>query len=201
MKNITNQAEILKDEKSYYEKLYRNKYKRIHFDNNTNKLNKTDQNKCDGQLTEEECRLALKEMKNQKSPGSDGITAEFYKIFCNDIKQFYINSINYSYQCDKLTVLQNQGIISLIPKSEKDITFLENWRPISLLNVDYKIATKAIANRLKRVLPNIINNSQTGFLKGRYIGENIRILFELLDYVEENEILGMVFFRLRKSLR
>ena len=104
------------------------------------------------------------------------------------------NSRNYSYQCGELTVLQNQSIISLIPKSAKDITILENWRPISLLNVDYKIATKAIANRLKHVLPNIINNSQTGFLKGRYIGENIRILFELLDYVEENEIPGMVFF-------
>ena len=106
----------------------------------------------------------------------------------------YVNSINYSYQCGELTELQNQSIISLIPKSEKDITFLENWRPISLLNVDYKIATEAIANRLKRALPNIINNSQTGFLKGRYIGKNIRILFELLDYVEENEIPGMVFF-------
>ena len=58
-----------------------------------------DKNKCDVQLTEEECRLALKEMKTQKSPGSDGITAEFYKIFLNDIKQFYVNSINYSYQC------------------------------------------------------------------------------------------------------
>ena len=86
-------------------------------------------------------------------------------------------------------------------KSEKDITILENWRPISLLNVDYKIANKAIANRLKRVLPNIINNSQTGFLNGKYIGENIRILFELFDYVEENEIPGMVFLQLRKSLR
>ena len=51
-------------------------------------------------------------MKNQKSPGSDGITAEFYKIFWNDIKQFYVNSINYTYQCGELTELQNQGIIS-----------------------------------------------------------------------------------------
>ena len=112
-------------------------------------------------------------MKNNKSPGSDGITTEFYKIFWNDIKKFYIDSLNHSYQCGALTELQNQSIISLIPKSDKDTSILENWRPISLLNVDYKIATKTIANRLKKVLPKLIHDSQTGFLKGRNINENI----------------------------
>ena len=63
-----------------------------------------------------------------------------------------------------------------------------------MLNVDYKIATKAIANRVKKVLPKIIHNSQTGFLKGRYIGENIRQIFETLEYAEEQEIPGMIFF-------
>ena len=139
------------------------------------KLNIDEQNSCTGLLTEEECGKALKEMKNQKSPGSDRLTTEFYKIFWEDIKQFYVKSINFSYQNGQLTELQNQSIISLIPKLEKDIMYLENWRPISLLNVDYKIATKAITNRVKTVLPKIINNSQTGFLKNRYIGENIRI--------------------------
>ena len=149
---------------------------------------------CDGLLTEHELATALKDMKNQKSPGSDGLTTEFYKLFWNDIKQFYINSINYSYQNGELTELQKQSIISLIPKSDKDTLFLENWRPISLLNVDYKITTKAIANRVKKVLPKIIHNSQTGFLKGRYIGENIRLLFELLEHAEEQNIPGIIFF-------
>ena len=153
-----------------------------------------EQNSCTGLLTEEECAKALKEMKNQKSPVSDGLTTEFYKIFWEDIKQFYVKSINFSYQNVQLTELQNQSIISLIPKLEKDITYLENWRPISLLNVDYKIATKAIANRVKTVLPKIINNSQTGVLKDRYIGENIRILFEILEHVEEHELPGILFF-------
>ena len=76
---ITNQAEILKEKKAYYGKFYRKQEQKNSsynfFDNNINKLNETDQNKCDSQLTEEECRLALKEMKHQKSPGSDGITA------------------------------------------------------------------------------------------------------------------------------
>ena len=139
-------------------------------------------------------------MKNNKSPGSDGITTEFYKIFWNDIKKFYIGSLNHSYQYVALTVLQNQSIISLIPKSDKDTSILENWRPISLLNVDYKIATKTIANRLKKVLPKLIHDSQTGFLKARNINENIRTIFEVLDYVEEKDIPGLIFFQILKKL-
>ena len=58
-------------------------------------------------------------MKNQKSPGSDGITTEFYKIFWNDIKEYYIKSINFSFQNGELTELQKQSIITLLPKNGK----------------------------------------------------------------------------------
>ena len=66
------------------------------------------------------------------------------------MKEFYINSLNYSFQTGFLT--EKQSLITLLPNQNKDITSLENWRPISLLNVDYKIATKAIANRVKGVI-------------------------------------------------
>ena len=182
----------------FYQKLY-SKHNQTNskiefFENNINKLNNIEQNICDRLLNEEECKIALKEMKNNKSPGSDGITTEFYKIFWNDIKKFYIDSLNHSYQCGALIELQNQSIISLIPKSDKDTSILENWRPISLLNVDYKIATKTIANRLKKVLPKLIHDSQTGFLKESNLNENIRTIFEVLDYVEEKDIPGLILF-------
>ena len=76
-------------------------------------------NKCEGNLTEYECGLSLKNMNNNKSPGSDGITVEFYKIFWNDIKLFLIQSLNYSLHKGELTDLQKQGIITLLPKSDK----------------------------------------------------------------------------------
>ena len=63
-----------------------------------------------------------------------------------------------------------------------------------LPHIIYKIATKSIANRLKRVLNSIISPEQTGFIKGRYIGENIRILCETLEHVEENQIPSILFF-------
>ena len=134
-------------------------------------------------------------MKNNKSPGSDGITNEFYKIFWNEIKTYLINSLNYSLQNHELTDLQKQSIITLLPKSGKDsFSFIENLRPISLLNVEYKIAINAIADKIEQVLPSIISSQQTGFIKGRYIGENVRLLFDILDHINENDLSSLLFF-------
>ena len=69
---------------------------------------------------------------------------------------------------------QKQAVITLIEKKGKDRTFLENWRPISLVNVDAKIMSKVIASRIKNVLPGIIHHNQTGYVKDRFIGETIR---------------------------
>ena len=73
-----------------------------------------------------------------------------------------------------MSIDQRPSIISLLPKKNKKLALLENWRPVSLLNIDYKIATKATAIRLEKVLPHIIGRSQTGYVKGRFIGENIK---------------------------
>lgn len=72
-------------------------------------------------------------------------------------------------------ILQNQmlGIMTCLPKAEKQKQFLKNWRPISLLNVVYKVASGCIANKIKSLLDKLINKDQTGFIKGRFIGENI----------------------------
>jgi len=81
-------------------------------------------------------------MGNNKSPGSDGIIVDFYKLFVN---HYLIDLIHFSFEHGYLKDLQKQGVISLIPKSGKDLEFLQNWGPVSLFNIDYKIATKAIS--------------------------------------------------------
>ena len=78
-------------------------------------------------------------------------------------------------------------------KNGKDNLLLENWRPISVLNVDYKTTAKAIANRFFFV-PKLIHETQTGFMKGRYIRENIRLILETIDITDENNLPGMIFF-------
>lgn len=83
-------------------------------------------------------------------------------------------------------------MISLIPKEDANLKDLGNWRPITLLNVDYKIASKAIATRIEKVLPLIINSNQTGFIKGRYIGENIRLITDILEQTKAQDIPGIL---------
>jgi len=85
-------------------------------------------------------------------------------------------------------------------QKDKDSHSITNWRPISLLNVDYKVAFKAIANKIKTKLPSIISPDQTGFIKGRYIGKNVRIVHETIEYVNNLNKKGLIFFSVKYSL-
>jgi len=131
---------------------------------------------CERPVTLVECHKALSDMTNNKTPGSDGFSVEFYKFFWADVNDLVLNSFNYSFASGSLSVEQRRGVITVIPKRDKDVRYLKNWRPISLLNTDYKILTKVLANRLQVALREIISADQTGYIKGRYIGENVRVI-------------------------
>ena len=113
-------------------------------------------------------------MKNRKLPGTDGYTAEFYKFFWRDLGDIVLDSLNNALTIVHLSHTQKQGMITLILKPNKAREDLKNWRPITLLNVEYKLILGVLAHRIKQLLPNIIGNDQKGFLKNRYFGENIR---------------------------
>ena len=82
----------------------------------------------------------------------------------------------------------------MIPKKDKALQELKNWRPITLLNCDYKIASKAIASRLKVVQQNLIDKDQTGFLKEHSIAENICLINNVISYTETQNIPGLFLF-------
>ena len=134
------------------------------------------------ELTEAELSSALPTMKNWSAPGPDGIPVEFYKTFWPDVKFLFMNSLHYSHTVGILSPTQRQDTISLIHKG-KDLVKdkLTNWRPISLTNADYKIISKALALRLKNVLPKIINHNQAGFVKGRKMSELIREMDDIIE--------------------
>ena len=113
---------------------------------------------------------------------------EFYQFFFELLGQEFLDSINASYDKNELSISQRRGVISLIPKEDANLKDLANWRPITLLNVDYKIASKAIATRREKVLPLIINSNQAGFINGRYIGENIRLINDILEQTKAQDI-------------
>lgn len=93
-----------------------------------------------------------------------------------------------------------QGTICLIPKPEKDPMLIENWRPMTLLNVDYKIFASIFAKRLKNGLQGIISETQTGFMSNRHISSNMRLIFHLLDYSEHKYQCNDLISRLLQSL-
>ena len=111
----------------------------------------------EGKVSAEDCLKALNDFQNEPSPEQiDYRQLEYYKLFWKELQLYQF--------------LKRRGIITLMSKTNKDSTSLENLRPISLLNVDYRILTKTISKRLAKVLPKIINPDQTGYapVKGRY---------------------------------
>ena len=124
-------------------------------DNNKIKLNYNQKLSLEGLLTAEECLASLKTMESGNSPGTDGLPAEFYKIFWNDVSTFLIDALNMSFSKGHLSISQRRGLITLLPKKNKPRQYLKNWRLVTLLNCDYKIVAKSIATRLKKVLPHL----------------------------------------------
>ena len=178
---VTTDRDILCECTTFYKNLYTSKksdslQSTLFSELSSASLTNEEQTLCEGPLTQTECLEALKKMESDKTPGTDGLPAEFYKVFWKDISSFLISALNYAFDSGCLSVTQRRGVIKLIPKKDEELYFIKNWRPITLLNTDYKIAAKSIANRIKLVLPNLINHDQTGFLKGRFIGENIRLI-------------------------
>ena len=89
---------------------------------------------------------------------------------------------------------QKQAVITLVEKKGKDRTLLDNWQPISLVNVDTKIMSKAVAATIKKVLPDIIYHNQTGFVEDRYIGETVCSIFDIMDYTVKENVPGLMIF-------
>ena len=194
----TNTQEVVNETKSFYEKLYSARdildydiTRLLHF-SDIPKLNELQKEDLEGEITYNEMLAALKLMKNNKSPGSDGFTTEFIKFFWNDIGYFVVRSINHGYKSGELSATQKEGVIVCLPKGNKNKKYLKNWRPISLLNVTYKLASACIANRIKKTLPHLIHTDQTGFISGRFMGENIRNIYDLFKYTEKNNIPGLL---------
>lgn len=104
----------------------------------------------------QECAEAIKHMKNNKSPGLDGIPIEFYKIFWNKIKDYFYSCIIENYLKEEMSYPQKLSVISLIFKKGERGS-LGNYRPISLTYCDYKIMTFVFACRLQRVMDKLIN--------------------------------------------
>ena len=195
--DISNSDDILEELHSFYSNLFDRKISKTeseckNFLDSLNIPTISEQHKldCEKALSLEDLENSLFKMSIGKSPGNDGLSVEFYKAFWDDIKHVFFESVCYSRLVGELSISQRQAIIKLIEKKNKDKRFIANWRPISLLNVDTKILSKSLASRFIPILPTIISADQTAYVKGRYIGESIRLISDILECSDKNKVAG-----------
>ncbi len=136
---------------------------------------------CDGLLSVPECHSALLGMARRKAPGSDGLPMVFYVTFWEVLGEDLVCVLNSCYRVGQLSLSQRSGVISLSFK-KGDRLDIRNLRPISLLNVDYKLASRVIAGRLLKVIHLVVDKDQTCGVPGRFIGENVAFLRDVVDY-------------------
>ena len=141
---------------------------------------------CEGPLSLEECFTALKGMARGKAPGVDGLPMEFYLKFWDVLGPDLVEVLNCCSGRGYLAKSQRRGVITLTFK-KGDRLDPRNWRPISLLCVDYKIASRGIMGRLLKVIHLVVNECQTCGVPGRFIGDSVAFLRDVVEYATASD--------------
>ena len=198
-KTVTDSREILKLQQKFYQDLFSSKetipLKESKFFDKLHSLPKiSDSNKeqMDAPYTIEELLQAIKNSKLNKAPGPDGYSNEFFKFFIEELKFWIFRYINEAILNQSFSKCALEGVITCIPKQGKLRNDLKNWRPLTLLNCIYNFFSSMVSNRLKACLPSIISGDQTGFISGRFIGENTRMVYDTLEYCESHQKKGLL---------
>ena len=150
---------------------------------NFKKISMDDFNLCEAEISLDEIIEAINCQRNNKSPGNDGLTGEFYKHFSSDVAPMLLDVYNSSNELGIMGLFLSSswtGIISVTYKKgdKKDIA---NYRSISLLNLDYKIYTAILKNRMQKTLDKIIGKNQTATIKNRTILHTLSTIRDIVD--------------------
>lgn len=172
--------------RSFYETLYssqgdldKQKFDRFFSDLNLPQLTESDRDFLEAPIKLEEISQAIRSMPSNKSPGLDGLPADFYRAFVDIISPILLEVYSDAFTAGTLPQSMHTAVISFIHKKGKDDLDPSGYRPISLLNCDQKILAKILANRLSKVIGGIIHMDQSGFIPNRYSSDNIRRLVNL----------------------
>ena len=196
---IYESAEILLLQRSFYEDLYSSKEtisltdsKYSYLLENIPTLSDFEKTRLEAPYNLDELINTIKSSKLNKAPGPDGYSNEFFKYFINELQFWIFRYIKEAITSGQLSKIALDGVITCIPKQGKLRNDLKNWRPLTLLNSIYKFFSAMVANRLKSCLPTIINEDQTGFISGRFIGENTRMVHDTIDYCSSYNKKGLL---------
>ena len=155
------------------------------------RLSESEQASCEGPLTLAEASEALQRSNRNKSPGADGLTVEFYSQFWDKLGEPLVSVFNQGLARGELPESMKASVTRLVHKKDYK-RLLKNWRPISLLNVDYKICSKAVSFRLSRVLGCIVDPDQTCSVPGRSIHSNLVLLRDTLAFIDRTGETGIL---------
>uniref|UniRef100_A0A3B5QUX2 Reverse transcriptase domain-containing protein n=1 Tax=Xiphophorus maculatus TaxID=8083 RepID=A0A3B5QUX2_XIPMA len=136
-------------------------------------------------ITQKELDTVIGQLKSNKSPGSDGFPNEWYKTFRKELSPVLLESLNWTLSRAEIPPSWREAVISVLPKEGKNVEYCESYRPISILNVDYKIFTSIISRRMEYYLLDLIHEDQTGFIKGRQTHDSIRRTLHILDQTKK----------------
>ena len=154
---------------------------------------------CEGELTLEECFTALTGMARGKEPSLDGLPMEFYLKFWHILGPDLVNTLNSCYLVGTLALSQRRGVISLAFKKGERLDPC-NWRPITILNVDYKLVARALAEHLLKVIHLVVADDQSCGVPGRYIGENVALVQDAATFASQlNVPLALLTFDQEKA--
>lgn len=150
-------------------------------------LTRTDRVHLNEEYTAEDVTDALRCSPRGKSPGPDGIPAEFYLAFFNEFRDTFVRIINEIRDGVRVPAAFVEGYIVLIPKSTA-LPSINNVRPITLMNADYKVMTRCITHRLKSVLPRVLSPDQTCAVQGRNIFDALLAYRDCIAMVQSERI-------------
>ena len=194
---VTSRADLDRVHVEFYTQLFSEEpvdmacQQHLFFQLNT-KLTPAESSSCDGPISLEELAESVKSLSLNKSPGPDGFTLEFYLKFWHLLAPLLCRLYNFCFTDQCLPESLQTGVTRLIFKKRGDVKDLKNWRPISLLNTDYKIFSKVITLRLSRVLGSLVDPDQTCSVPGRSITSNVTLLRDVLDYIERTNESGIL---------
>jgi len=143
-------------------------------------------------FTEKEIRDAIFDMEHNKAPGPDGFPAEFYQQFWDVIKGDLMQMFHDLHKDDLPLFSLNFGVITLVPKTQ-GASKIQQYRPICLLNVSFKIFTKVATIRINSVADHLISPTQTAFMRGRNILERVVILHEIIHELHRKNQSEVIF--------
>ncbi len=163
------------------------------------KLNPQQKEMLDKPLTIDELKITLKTC-DESAPGPDGLTYRTIDHTWEIMGPLISSSWSYSQSVGTTSPSQRSAIITLLEKKDKEKSRIENLRPISLSNCDIKLCTKALALRTNTVLPSILSVTQTGYIPGRQVNDNSRLLEEIINkYKNSNNIAYLITLDARKA--